>query len=603
MTGYFIVETEDERLGTILANAIAKGLQRRVPTAAKIVIRPPFFVGVVAAVRAPEEFIQDEGPVLRVGYGWLDDMAPRDTFISRFLQAEATGIGFYRNLRGDFSAARLEPYNRQFEIASNRLGTKPMFWAEGPGVRIWSPQIRLCLLAPEIDRAFDRVALLEGLALDNVLLDRTPFARVRQLPPATVAMGCVGKALQFKRYWHLKLWGKTGGEQLEQVEEGCRRIGKAVANCLGGDAEAKLYLSGGLDSRVILGGLKDQARIVESWSYGAPGCWDIAVALKLAKICGTIPRVVNLAAEHYRDLSRDMVDVSGGMSHSGHIHMGVPARLFGNGRLKILTGLTAGPIFGCFSGAVSIPQANAEQQALNHLRNRSLLTPDELSYLGAFGTAWEQASQDILRLQEENMAANPPEGLAEYIGINQRGAKLLIFSDQLASLTQEVRLPFANYDVGDFFLNLSPPWRRERLFEQLMIHHGYPELSAEMVPELAAPPLSSKTALTLGRARIKVWRWHQLVWEIASGGHFSPTNPLQKERQGPLLATQLRPWLLDCLDSLVELGEITEAGRRYFALRHLGGRMEIVRFRLISLATLYEARERWPVVDHQRIPS
>jgi hypothetical protein len=197
---------------------------------------------------------------------------------------------------------------------------------------------------------------------------------------------------------------------------------------------------------------------------------------------------------------------------------------------------------------------------------------------------------------EECLENNRPEDLAEYIGLTQRQSNLLIFSEQLMGVYHDVRLPYAHYGLAEFCLALPPEWRFQRRLEQMLIKKSFPDLAGIPIPEMGAPPYSSARRERWGRAKIRAWRLMQVGAELASRGKYSPTNPLQKERQSALLRQELKPWLHEQLDLLTQRGLLTPEAAIYFRRPFLRGRYDLPRFRLIALQQLSNLAEKVPAL-------
>jgi asparagine synthetase B (glutamine-hydrolysing) len=439
----------------------------------------------------------------------------------------------------------------------------------------------------------------EGFLFDNIFLDRTPFASIRHLPSGSVMTRRRGKTPYVKKYWHAKLWSETRGAVGDLVDQGTFVCKEAVRAALGSAKSAAILLSGGLDSRVILGAASETVDL-DAWSYGAPGCWDLSAGRKLAAIAGARHEAVTLRAHHYVEMNDKMVALSGGMSHAGHMHMGAVARRFSVPERVVLTGLIGGPIFGCFSRPEKDARHSAEDEIDRYMAAEACLTRAELALLCG-DDVWGEIRRDLRTLMDECLENNSPVDLPEYVGLIQRQSSLLIFSEQLLGLYHDVRLPYAHYGLAEFCLSLSPGWRFQRKLEQLLIKKSFPDLAGVSIPEIAAPPYSSVRRERWGRAKMKVRRLMQVGAELGSRGKYSPTNPLQKERQSALLRQELKPWLHEQLDLLQQRGLLTPEASIYFKRPFLRGRYDLPRFRLVALQELSSLAEKVPALPISRI--
>jgi asparagine synthetase B (glutamine-hydrolysing) len=601
LSDFYIVEAENDEMGMSLAESVGLMLTSLNGGHYHVFARANYFIGFHEKRCGVAGYVKIDDAEVYAGAGRLDDERTGLTFIDAVERAHAAGNYFYERLRGHFGVGHIDFRAGVLTAASNRFGTVPMFWCEGDGLFLLAPDILACLLTPGLDRAFDPVALAEGFLFDNILLDRTPFASIRHLPAGSVLTRRRGKKPSVKKYWQAKLWSDARAAPGDLVEQGGLLCTEAV-RAASGDAESSaILLSGGLDSRIILGaarGTKD----VDLWTYGAPGCWDLSAGRKLAEIAGGGQHAVTLRAHHYVEMSERMVMLSGGMSHAGHMHMGAVGRRFSAPERVVLTGLLGGPIFGCFSSPEKNTGTSADDEIDRYMATEVCLTRPELRLL-CEDDVWCEIRKDLRALMDECLEQNRPADLPEYVGLTQRQSGLLIFSEQLLGLYHDVRLPYAHYGLAEFCLSLPPEWRFQRKLEQLLIEKSFPDLAGVPVPEMGAPPYSSASRGLWGKTKIRAWRLMQIGAELASHGKYSPANPLQKERQSALLRQELKPWLHEHLDLLMERGLLRAGAAVYFKRPFLRGRYDLPRFRLVALQQLCDLAEKVPATTTAASPS
>ena len=135
-------------------------------------------------------------------------------------------------------------------LARDRIGVKPLFYAEYGGGLLFASEIKTILRYPGFRAAIDVTGAAELLLLGP---GRTPgcgvFRGVREIEP-----GCFGfwegGRLTVRRYWRL-----TDGEHREDFQETCAHVRwlveDAIRRQLVSDVPIGCFLSGGLDSSLI----------------------------------------------------------------------------------------------------------------------------------------------------------------------------------------------------------------------------------------------------------------------------------------------------------------------------------------------------------------
>ena len=104
-------------------------------------------------------------------------------------------------IEGIFSFALVDERNGRALLARDRLGVKPLYWADHEGILIAGSAPRAILaLQPNLDRQLDRVAIAQFLTLLWIPHPRTPWANIHKLPPAH-ALSFDGRTTRTWRYW------------------------------------------------------------------------------------------------------------------------------------------------------------------------------------------------------------------------------------------------------------------------------------------------------------------------------------------------------------------------------------------------------------------
>src|SRR5690349_12026487 len=97
------------------------------------------------------------------------------------------GLDFVDHLVGMFAVAISERDTRRLVLARDRLGIKPLYLAEGPGVVRFASTLPALLAGGGVDTGIDPVALAHYLSFHSIVPPpRTILRGVAKLPPATV---------------------------------------------------------------------------------------------------------------------------------------------------------------------------------------------------------------------------------------------------------------------------------------------------------------------------------------------------------------------------------------------------------------------------------
>ena len=164
---------------------------------------------------------------------------------------EDDGENCVRRLRGMFAFAIWDSRHETLMLARDRLGIKPLYYAELPEGLVFGSELKAVLRHPRIPREPDPEAVAEYFTHLCVPGDLSIFSSVRKIPPAHVLTYRRGR-LHLSRYWQVQPDpdnSQTVDEWIEQVREG---LLDAVEAHMVSDVPVGAFLSGGLDSGAMV---------------------------------------------------------------------------------------------------------------------------------------------------------------------------------------------------------------------------------------------------------------------------------------------------------------------------------------------------------------
>jgi len=182
---------------------------------------------------------------------------------------EEVGTDFVDSLIGMFGVAVWDARERQLVLARDRVGKKPLFYAERDGVLSFASEIQSLLEDQRISRSVDYEALDIYLALRYVPSPLTAFRDVRKLPPAHRLVFRDGRS-RTEAYWHLDYRSKRDvKDERELCEELRDRLKTAVRRRLIADVPLGAFLSGGIDSAAVVATMaQESTHPVKTFSIG-----------------------------------------------------------------------------------------------------------------------------------------------------------------------------------------------------------------------------------------------------------------------------------------------------------------------------------------------
>ena len=195
---------------------------------------------------------------------------------------EAVGLeAWMREADGPFAIVLSGFLPAELAVCTDRLGTIHAYSArvDGGALLCTSSLVLAALLAPELDP----VALRHFFSYGNLFERRSMFRDISKLPPATVSRFSPGRSsVRETCYWRLGDVNFDRATQPGGVEAVAQALGEAIGTI--GDAYERpiLDLTGGFDSRCLLGAMLQTGRHFSTVVNGEASDSDVIVAGQLA---------------------------------------------------------------------------------------------------------------------------------------------------------------------------------------------------------------------------------------------------------------------------------------------------------------------------------
>ncbi|WP_243831722.1 N-acetylglutaminylglutamine amidotransferase [Naumannella halotolerans] len=167
------------------------------------------------------------------------------------------GTDFVDHLIGMFSLVIVELDSGRTILARDRLGIKPMYLDERPGMLRVASTVPALLAAGGVDTTIDPVALSYYMSWHAVVpAPRTILKGIRKLPPATVRVIEADGSSREWVYWEPRFERDAelaGWSQADWSEALIDKLRTAVKRRMVADVPVGVLLSGGVDSSLIVG--------------------------------------------------------------------------------------------------------------------------------------------------------------------------------------------------------------------------------------------------------------------------------------------------------------------------------------------------------------
>lgn len=221
---------------------------------------------------------------------------------------EQWGLNAMDHLDGMFAFAIWDEARQQLWIARDRMGKKPLYFAEIAGQFVFASEIKAILAHPSARRAICEEAMWHYLTFAVAPAPWTLFDGIYKLPPATHVIIPRKGSWTFAEYW--RPWFPTDhpSHSFEKyAEEVYHHLQASVERRLMSDVPFGVFLSGGIDSSANVAFMsRAMDRPVDTFSVGfeeqsqAPYN-EIQYARKVAALFKTNHHEILISDQHFFD--------------------------------------------------------------------------------------------------------------------------------------------------------------------------------------------------------------------------------------------------------------------------------------------------------------
>lgn len=476
---------------------------------------------------------------------------------------EAYGENFAARLNGIFAIAIWDGVQQKMLVINDRLSNQPVYYAHTASGLLFASGVRALLADPALSRQTDRLAIAQFLTFDHALDDRTLLEGVKLLPQASVLTyrqsGLEGERLSIHPYWTLQYAEACPlVNENDLVDELKHLLKQAVARQTGGDVSLGVLLSGGLDSRVILGELAAilPGEQLHTFTWGIPGCDDCRAAKELARVAHTRHHFFELKPDWLLHKAEQAVRITDGMGNVTNLHALATAEAESRIAQVVFKGFMGDAMMGyalmkrfwgdydedCWFHAHLQTHTEHGVIAFQPEEQKQLFSPGFQAQVG--DGVWESYRQGMKRSGSRQLAVQ-----RLYFDMTQRVPRMTLNGVEVMRSYAPVRLPFCDNDLYEFTTRVPPGY----LFERRLVTRAF----SEAHPALAKVPIAGDGLPMVACAReIGARAWKLVQWHLRNHGLGRLAGPYARPYKDYNLwfRTLLRPWVEETLLSPAALG-------------------------------------------------
>jgi asparagine synthase (glutamine-hydrolysing) len=439
---------------------------------------------------------------------------------------EDHGEGMFEKAHGQFAVSLWDRRQRTLILGRDRVGICPLYYAERDGWLLWGSEVKALLASGLVAPRPDPRGIDHLFTFFCAGTTRTFFEGVKSLAPGHYLRVKDGR-VEVRKYWDLDFPDEGQEVRLDDptplVDELEDLLRRAVERRLRGDVPVVSYISGGLDSTVVLGlSSRQRGKAVPSFTIGLEkaGPDERSASAEAASVLGSPLTVVTMdkarIANAYPELTvaaeGPILDTSCAalMRLAEAVHgQGYKVALTGEGADEALAGYIwyksqkvrnwIGERFGNFLPGLARKALLAAIGGKDPSRRPSLMAmagtrPAQQDMYELIGEArsivyspgmWDRLGDhnpyDDLALTNDRIARWHPLNRSLYVGYRVMLAGLLMISkgDRIAMHSSvETRYPYLDEDVIAFCAGIAPEYKLHRLTEKWILR----QVAAKTLP-------------------------------------------------------------------------------------------------------------------------
>lgn len=222
---------------------------------------------------------------------------------------EEKGEESVKELRGMFTFFIYDIKKGKVFVARDQFGIKPLYYVMKDGVvSAIGSEIKSLLVLPQFKKEINEEAIFHYLSYQYNPMRETFFKGIFRLPPATsLLIDLKTGKFEEKKYWQFKFENNEEMEEEEGAKETSKIILDSVKHHLVSDVPVGAFLSGGVDSAMIVGAIRKvhPNGELKTFTIGAKGTNEFEEARESAELLKTSHTEIVLDPdEYFAELSR-----------------------------------------------------------------------------------------------------------------------------------------------------------------------------------------------------------------------------------------------------------------------------------------------------------
>ena len=217
---------------------------------------------------------------------------------------------------GSFNVAIFDSTTHRALIGNDRMGYRQFYYLDTPELFIFAPEIKAILACSDVQPRLSLTGVTEYFNFGYPLGENTMFEGVKFLRGGHLIEINHGHT-RISQYWDFHYTEESQASLPELIEEADAIYRDVIRRRLVGYQRALVPLSGGLDSRFIVGQASRLGVEIHGFTHGRRGCQEHQVARQVARAANLADyRLIEIDSNWLADYFETYVDLAEGMAEA-----------------------------------------------------------------------------------------------------------------------------------------------------------------------------------------------------------------------------------------------------------------------------------------------
>lgn len=467
-----------------------------------------------------------------------------DTELALYLYQEY-GDSFANDLSGTFTIIIWDSRRQRLVVVVDGDGSRPVYYLHRGQNLMVASEIKAIICDPTISREVDQRSLMDFLLIRHILGNKTPIQGIKVMPPGGILI-YEGGQLTIRQYWQPPLRDAYDDRsEAEHVGSLTRLFLQAMERSFDGNLPIGLYLSGGVDSRLLAAGaaaIGKQNELQAITRNTKTGNRDSRFAGMVTEALQLKHHFVFMESNYLEQVAEYGVWVTDGIMSARDFYVlstidevAEIVKVIFFGVTGFISGLGLSPAFENASDVETVAQLVYNRYAV--------YVPEKIKSKLFTKAFLDDVGDTTIKSMRDCVAEAPyknPYTQAEYSFLKYRLPRSSLQGLQLARIYIETRNPYYDRELNEYICQVPPQMRMKRRMQIAVLREINPKM-LEIPWQYVGLPISVSNPRVARFMRGLLRLRRELSWHTS--GLIPPPTGIDQADYHLWFANELRPWL------------------------------------------------------------